>query len=279
MLLERAEREIASLKFQLRRATRDLAVMAGSAPAPIGRPATAPAHIRALDPADAAANGELLPPQLAQPEEGAPALPSRLWLCPITRTTLVDPVIAMDGTTYEREAIFTHFARFGLTSPATGEALASDLLIENITVRRALAFLETPHARAQGALAAGGDAGESLSPTSCLPLELLLYIFSFLEGSELARCAMVCRYWRTVVADDFIWEQCLANEFPGEVAPNPFTALKDGPAPVVSRRVQYRELFRRQCALRGAGFPLPQRLPGVKLFSNMRRRLPTTPRK
>lgn len=59
-------------------------------------------------------------------------------LCPITGQIMVDPVLAMDGFSYEREAIEKFFAGqepYGLCSPVTGEELTSDTLIPNFALR------------------------------------------------------------------------------------------------------------------------------------------------
>lgn len=194
----------------------------------------------------------------------------------------------MDGMTYERGAIVAHFDKCGLSSPSTGEALPSALLIENITVRRALAFLPNSSQGPQDS----GDSARELCPIMNLPVEILLYIFSFLDGFELARCATVCTEWRAIVSDDFLWDVCLMNEFPGHTAPNPFQALtlgargregdENSSQPTTSSRVKYRDLFIQLVRSKAPGqFTRPPRLPGVKLFSNNRgrRRLPQLPMK
>ena len=54
--------------------------------------------------------------------------------CPITHAVMTDPVVAMDGQTYEREAIEHWFAVGGTTSPLTNEEIPT-LLIPNHAVR------------------------------------------------------------------------------------------------------------------------------------------------
>ena len=59
--------------------------------------------------------------------------------CPITKTTMVDPVSTEDGHTYERAAIQDWFARGNRSSPATGRALGSLTLTPNFLVRQMIA--------------------------------------------------------------------------------------------------------------------------------------------
>lgn len=59
------------------------------------------------------------------------------FLCPITKTTMVDPVICLDGHSYEREAITIWLAAHN-TSPATGAVLENNKLIQNIALRESI---------------------------------------------------------------------------------------------------------------------------------------------
>ena len=58
-------------------------------------------------------------------------------LCPITGDEMADPVIAIDGHSYERAAIEKWFLRSDL-SPATGLRLPSTELIPNVNLRQAI---------------------------------------------------------------------------------------------------------------------------------------------
>ena len=59
------------------------------------------------------------------------------YLCPITYQLMTDPVIALDGHSYEREAIRQWFAQGEvITSPLTNERLESDALTPNHTLRK-----------------------------------------------------------------------------------------------------------------------------------------------
>ena len=54
--------------------------------------------------------------------------------CPITTQEMVDPVLTMDGQTYERTAILAWLAK-SATSPMTGEPLESTRLIPNVAIK------------------------------------------------------------------------------------------------------------------------------------------------
>jgi hypothetical protein len=55
-------------------------------------------------------------------------------MCPITHALMEDPVVATDGHTYERSAIECWLAK-SMTSPKTGEALESAIVLPNHSVR------------------------------------------------------------------------------------------------------------------------------------------------
>ena len=56
------------------------------------------------------------------------------FLCPITLDVMKDPVVAMDGHTYERSSITKWFANHG-TSPKTNEELTRKKLVPNHALR------------------------------------------------------------------------------------------------------------------------------------------------
>ena len=62
---------------------------------------------------------------------------TRQPLCPITQTAMSDPVVALDGHTYERRAIEQWFARGRLTSPVTNLRLPSVALVPNHALKSA----------------------------------------------------------------------------------------------------------------------------------------------
>ena len=70
---------------------------------------------------------------------GGGGVPNEL-LCPITLCIMSDPVLAMDGHTYERAAI-ERWLRARRTSPRTGAPLASRQLVPNHAIRALIADL------------------------------------------------------------------------------------------------------------------------------------------
>jgi hypothetical protein len=58
--------------------------------------------------------------------------------CPLTMEVMRDPVMTVDGQTYERMEIEKWFALGNRTSPLTGEELPSTNLLPNIALRQAI---------------------------------------------------------------------------------------------------------------------------------------------
>ncbi len=56
------------------------------------------------------------------------------WTCPINHTEIIDPVLTVDGHTYERKAIEDWFLKSDV-SPKTGLALSSKNLTPNIVLK------------------------------------------------------------------------------------------------------------------------------------------------
>ncbi len=70
---------------------------------------------------------------------GSGSVPNEL-MCPITLCVMTDPVLAMDGHTYERAAI-ERWLRARRTSPRTGAPLPSRQLVPNHAIRALIADL------------------------------------------------------------------------------------------------------------------------------------------
>jgi hypothetical protein len=96
----------------------------GSAAAPEEAPAPAPAE--SMSRAEPAAAGAVASFVLDS------------FQCPLTMEVMRDPVITVDGQTYERTEIEKWFALGNRTSPLTGEALPSTNLFPNIALRKAI---------------------------------------------------------------------------------------------------------------------------------------------
>mmetsp|Transcript_1650 Transcript_1650/g.3539 ORF Transcript_1650/g.3539 Transcript_1650/m.3539 type:complete len:105 (-) Transcript_1650:226-540(-) len=58
------------------------------------------------------------------------------YICPITQELMRDPVSALDGHSYEREAITQWFEQGRIESPLTNAPLGSTQLIPNYTLRK-----------------------------------------------------------------------------------------------------------------------------------------------
>jgi len=71
----------------------------------------------------------------AAPPSTRPSDIPEAFLCPITFALMDDPVVMMDGMTYERHAIETWLSKGHTTSPLTGAELQSTMLIPNNLVR------------------------------------------------------------------------------------------------------------------------------------------------
>ena len=85
--------------------------------------------------------------------------------CPITTQEMVDPVLTMDGQTYERAAILAWLAK-SATSPMTGEPLQSTRLVPNVAIKTQCALRRADReaeaaARATAAVQAAATAAAS----------------------------------------------------------------------------------------------------------------------
>lgn len=54
-----------------------------------------------------------------------------IYLCPITKEIMINPMVTADGHTYEYKAIHEWLSRGNLNSPMTGLRLKHDILTEN----------------------------------------------------------------------------------------------------------------------------------------------------
>jgi interleukin-1 receptor-associated kinase 4 len=85
-------------------------------------------------------------PELEELRRGTHALPAEVRMlddlnsfqCPLTMEMMRDPVMTVDGQTYERREITSWFALGNRTSPLTGAELPSTNLTPNIALRKAI---------------------------------------------------------------------------------------------------------------------------------------------
>ena len=61
-----------------------------------------------------------------------------LFLCALSQTMMKDPVLSLDGQTYERHNIVQFFATHGAISPVTHQPLASIQVFENAGIKNAI---------------------------------------------------------------------------------------------------------------------------------------------
>eukprot|EP00300_Choanocystis_sp_HF-7_P036293 c52136_g1_i1.p1 GENE.c52136_g1_i1~~c52136_g1_i1.p1 ORF type:complete len:235 (+),score=36.02 c52136_g1_i1:41-745(+) len=85
-------------------------------------------------PAEISEQATMLPDDIEIPSE---------MICPITQEIMLDPVIAIDGHSYEHQAMKSWLSNHN-TSPKTNEQLISKILIPNIALRsRIHSFIES----------------------------------------------------------------------------------------------------------------------------------------
>ena len=75
----------------------------------------------------------------------ADAAPPSDYVCPITCELMRDPVLTVDGETYERTAIEEWFGRGNSTAPRTGAKLDSTVIFPNKLVKRAITTWRAEH--------------------------------------------------------------------------------------------------------------------------------------
>eukprot|EP00759_Apiculatamorpha_spiralis_P058428 PhF_6_TR9206/c1_g1_i1/m.14426/K10396/KIF5; kinesin family member 5 len=129
--------------------------------------------------------------QLIDPEISL-LLQSQL-MCPLSKRTMTDPVVCMDGYTYERMAVRLWLAQRGNVSPTTGASMNASVMIPNQTLRsltlscieRELFFKRDDHILVIG--------------------DIVEEILNFLDAKSLLRCQRVCVNWRYVARKDEMW--------------------------------------------------------------------------
>ncbi|DBB01937.1 TPA: hypothetical protein ACH3X1_000528 [Trebouxia sp. C0004] len=80
---------------------------------------------------------EMTTPADSTTEDADAAFVQQLFCCPITKVSLVDPVVAADGHTYERSA--AEWLQTQVTSPVTGAMLPHTRLVPNVIIKGAIA--------------------------------------------------------------------------------------------------------------------------------------------
>jgi len=120
------------------------------------------------------------------------------FMCPLSRTVFRDPVVAMDGQTYERSAIVKWFKKHPLKSPFSNKTMPSSILVPNLLLRQQLNSI-FPRIK-----------GFYQCVISVLPDEVVLKVFSYLtDMRDLIRVSYVCKSWWRIAQDDSLWESCI----------------------------------------------------------------------
>jgi len=124
--------------------------------------------------------------------------------CPITKQVMSSAVVALDGHTYERQAIESWFATHGTTSPVTGRRIESKLLIPNHAIRNMIRL---------AGLGGGISATLRKATAKDVPHHVLDFVFLYLDGVSLARGSQVCKQWQETSAEDHLWCYMLDTEY------------------------------------------------------------------
>ena len=131
------------------RAARELLAAAG-APMPSDAERMLAAHQELRADLAAAAAAAAAAERSEKETRAKAAAAASAFLCPITQTAMADPVLAMDGHTYERAAIERWFANGRAASPVTNARLASTMLVPNHALKSARAAFEDVRGEAAG---------------------------------------------------------------------------------------------------------------------------------
>ncbi|KAL3668574.1 hypothetical protein V7S43_006656 [Phytophthora oleae] len=97
-------------------------------------------------------------------DEGEPAVPEQL-ICPITGCPMLDPVVAADGHSYEREAILQWFTTSDI-SPMTGMHMPTTQVFPNFTLRQLSEEVQAAAVRRQQAKRRHRHQGATLAQVS-----------------------------------------------------------------------------------------------------------------
>jgi hypothetical protein len=163
-------------------------------------------------------------------------------LCPLGGRIMAQPVTALDGHAYERDAIEAWWRAHGTVSPATGQKLTARLLLPAHAVRAITASV-FPAAVAE-------RARRPPCWLDHLPLEALVCLLGMLPAAGLAAAGQVCREWRGLARHDALWLPHLHRDFELSEGAAPalrigidavVRAVEAGAAGAAEARAEYRE--------------------------------------
>ena len=142
---EKSSRDDPVSSDELVRAVRDLLTAAGAPPSMTQADLLAANQRLRGELEDASGAVAAAEKEIAE-KEAHDARVEKAFLCPITQGVMSDPVVALDGHTYERRAIEQWFSQGRLTSPVTNLRLNTTTLVPNHALRGAI----TAHASRSG---------------------------------------------------------------------------------------------------------------------------------
>lgn len=87
------------------------------------------------------------------------------------------------------------------------------------------------------------------------PSEVLKAVFPFLDGQELASCMCVCRQWRVVAKEDYLWKLACSRRWPSTARSSLLPSCSS--LPIGSSR-GYFQLFSSLCKHRSRPSPAPK---------------------
>lgn len=160
------------------------------------------------------------------------------FICPLTRQVMMDPVIAMDGHTYEKQALIKHFKRCRIArSPLNGRPIHSTLMIPNLTVRTQMNFFQSEY----NEIFDNVDYSFYWRPGDALPEDIVKVIFTYLEPKAIQMAASVCTLWNRCARSRRVWKPIFARYF----------AHHEDEAALVEEKGSYYEAFWAQAREKG----------------------------
>jgi len=123
------------------------------------------------------------------------------FLCPLTMRVMINPVIAGDGHTYERDEIQKHID-LQMISPLTGDRLPFKHLIPNIVLKKLIENMAPDLKNVQ-----------MVSLTDVLGPDMIVLLFTFLDFRSLSVSGCVCKEWNAVYWRDVFWRTLLRKDY------------------------------------------------------------------
>lgn len=157
------------------------------------------------------------------PAEAPSPLDASDLVCPLSGVLFKNPVVALDGRTYEKAAILDHFREHGdALSPVDGTPLESSLLIPNRCVAAQATRVRTAYInacrRGTAQTAPPGWDGPDTVPLALwnldvLPSPAITSVCSFLTPLDVAAVAATCRRLYHEANASTVWQAALHAHF------------------------------------------------------------------